>query len=84
MIEDQIVGRVARLADLLEDDLALALELALVEGGVDQDVGDEIERDVDILFQHAGMKRGLLPARVGIEIAADLLRSPSRCPWPSA
>ena len=32
MIEDDVVGRVARLPDLLQHDLALALQFALLEG----------------------------------------------------
>ncbi len=41
-IENEIVGRVARLTDFLDDDLALARQLAFLEGGIEQDIGDHI------------------------------------------
>ena len=42
-IEDDVVGRVLGLADLLQHDGALALELARVEGRMLQDVGEDVD-----------------------------------------
>ena len=71
MIEDDVVGRVARLADLLQHDLAFALEFALLEGRMGEDVGENIDAERHIGFQHARVERGLLAAGIGVEIAAD-------------
>ncbi len=43
-VEDNVVGGVVRLADLLQDDAALDLDLGRVERRVAQDVGDDVER----------------------------------------
>ena len=43
-IEDQIVGRVIGGGDLLQDDIALALELVGIENGLGQDIGQDIKR----------------------------------------
>ena len=71
MIEDDVVGRVARLAQLLQHHLALALQFGLLEGRVCENVGDDVERQRHIGLQHAGMEGGLLAAGIGVEIAAD-------------
>ncbi len=71
MIEDDVVGRVARLAKLLQHDLAFALQLALLESRVGQNVGQDVQRQRHIVLQDAGMKGGLLAAGIGVEEAAD-------------
>ena len=70
MIEDDVVGRVARLAELLQHHLALALQLGLLEGRVGEDVADHVQRQRHIGFQDAGMEGGLLAAGIGVEHAA--------------
>jgi hypothetical protein len=45
-VEDDVVGGVERLPDLLQDDMPLGLDLGRVEGGVEDDVGDDVEREV--------------------------------------
>ena len=42
MVEDDVVGRVVRLADLLQDDAALALQLVGSERAVRQNVADDV------------------------------------------
>ena len=44
-VEDDIVGRVERLADLLQDHAALDLDLLVREQRLQQDVGDDVERE---------------------------------------
>ena len=63
MVEDDVVGRVVGLADLLQDDAALALQLGRVEDRVLQDVGEDVERERDILLQHLGVDRRCFRAR---------------------
>ena len=72
-IEHEIVGRVLDRADLLQDDVLLALELVGVERALGENVGDDVERQVDVLAQHAGEIGGLLDAGLGVEVAADVL-----------
>ncbi len=73
MIEDDVVGRVVGLADLLQDHGALALQLLRVEGGVLQDVREDIESKRQILLQHLGVISGALAGGVGVEVTADRL-----------
>ena len=72
-IEHQVVRRVLDLADLLHDDAALARELGLVERRVLQDVGQQVDRERQVVGQHAGVVGGVLARGVGVELAADVL-----------
>jgi hypothetical protein len=71
MIEHDIVRRVFRLADLLQDDVALALEFVRIEPAVLENVGENVDRQRQIFRQHLGVVTGSFAARVGVEIAAD-------------
>ncbi len=71
MVEDDVVGRVLGLADLLQDHLTLALELGRLEGRVLQDVGQDIEAEAEIRAQYFGVIGGLLAAGIGVEMPAD-------------
>ena len=71
MVEDDVVRRVVGLADLLQDDAALALQLLGVEGGVGQDVADDVGGQRRVLLQHLDVVGGLLARGVGVEVAAD-------------
>ncbi len=73
IIEDDVVGRVVGLADLLQDDGALAFELGRVEGRVLQDVGEDVERERHVLLQHLGVIGRALARGIGVEVAADRL-----------
>ena len=70
-VEDQVVGRVVDLPDLLEDDAALLLELALVEGRALEDVADQVGGERQVGGEDAGVVGGLLARGVGVELAAD-------------
>ncbi len=73
IIEDDVVGRVVCLADLLQDHRALALELGRVEARIHQDVGEDVERERHILLQHLGVIGRALARGIGVEVAADRL-----------
>ena len=88
VVEDDVVGRVVGLADLLQDHGALALQLLRVEGRVRQDVADDVGGQRQVLLQHLDVIGGLLARGVGVEVAADRLdllgdgarRCAARCP----
>ena len=62
---------IGRRADLLHDHALLALELGLVEGGLGENVGEDIERETDVFAEHAREVARRLVAGRRIEIAAD-------------
>jgi hypothetical protein len=73
IVEHEIVGVVLRRADFLDDDVLLALELAWIEGGIGQDVGQHVDRKRHVGLEHAGEIGGGFGARCRVEVAADLL-----------
>jgi hypothetical protein len=64
---------VERLPDLLQDHVALHLDLARIEDRVQQDVGHHVERERHVRLQHAGVIGGHLARGVGVDIAAHIL-----------
>src|SRR4029078_8924639 len=54
-IEDQIVRRVAGRPDLLQDNVALALELVGIENRLGQDVGQDVEGLGPVVLEDAGI-----------------------------
>ena len=81
MIEDDVVGRVARLTDLLQHHLALAIEFHRIEGRLGEYVGEDVEPQRHVGLEHPRVKRGLLATRVGVEKTAhsfDLLGDVAR------
>ncbi|ESX88904.1 hypothetical protein X755_27800 [Mesorhizobium sp. LNJC405B00] len=54
-VEDDVVGRVVRGADLLQDHMLLALQFLWVEFGLLQDIGKDIHRQRHIVGQHPGV-----------------------------
>ena len=68
-----LVGAVAGGGDLLQDHLALALELVLGVARDLQDVGQDVEREADVGLERAREVGGGLQAGGGIELAADRL-----------
>ncbi len=72
-VEDHVVGRVERLADLRQDHAALGLDLGILEQRVEQDVGDHLHREGHVGAQYAGVVGGGLAAGVGVDVAADVL-----------
>ena len=72
-VEDDVVGRVVRGADLLQDHMLLALELVRVEFGFRQDVGKDVDGQRHVVAEHAGVVGGRLDAGGGVDLAADIL-----------
>ena len=73
VVEDDVVRRVVRLADLLQDHAPLALQFLGLEGGVGQDVADDVGGERGVLLQHLHVIGGLLARGVGVDVAADRL-----------
>jgi hypothetical protein len=67
------VGVVEPLLDLLEDDVALALELDRVEAGVHQRVGQDVHAGVEELAGQDQVVDGLVIAGPGVDLAAGRL-----------
>ena len=72
-VEHVVVRRVLDGADLLDDDVLLALELGRIEQALGQDVADDVEREADVGPDHAGEIAGPLDPGLGVEVAADVL-----------
>ena len=73
MVEDDVVGRVFRLPQLLEHDGALARQLVLVQQAVLEHVADHVERQRRVFLQDLGVIGGVLARRIGVHMAADRL-----------
>ena len=72
-VEDAILGRIERRADLLQDDMLLAFQLRRVEDRVAQDVGEDVEGERHVVLEDPGIVGGGLDAGRGIDLAADRL-----------
>jgi len=72
-VEDDVVRRVQRLADLLQDHTALDLDLAVLERRIQQDIGHHVQPQRHVVFQNTHIIGGHLAAGVGIDIATDVL-----------
>ncbi len=68
---DQVVRRVLHHADLFEDDAPLHLDVGLREARAEDDVGQQIERDVDLLVEHVRVEGGVLLPREGVHVPAE-------------
>ncbi len=73
MVEDDVVGCVDRLGDLLHHHFLLARQLIAVEGRVLQDVGQDVEGQRHVFLQHLGVIGGVVARGVRVDIAADRL-----------
>src|SRR5437764_5423849 len=73
MVEDDVVRGVVGLADLLQNDRALAFELGRVKARMHQDIGQDVEGERHILLQHLGVISRALARGVGVQVAADRL-----------
>jgi hypothetical protein len=62
MVEDNLLQVHLDLLHLPEDDAALPLNLLLPEGGVDEDVGEDLHRPLHVLRQALRVEHRLLPA----------------------
>ena len=73
MVEDNVVRRVVRLADFLQDDAPLPLQLLGRERAVGQDVTDDVGTQRQVFLQQLHVIRRLLTRRVGVDMAAHIL-----------
>jgi hypothetical protein len=71
MVEDEIVRRVERLPDLLNDDAAFALEFLGLEDRVLEDVGEQIDGEREVVAENARIIGRHLMRGMRIEMAAD-------------
>jgi hypothetical protein len=62
MVEDHLLQVHLDLLHLSEDDAALPLNLLLPEGGVGEDVGEDLHRPLHVLSQALRVENRLLPA----------------------
>ena len=72
---EQLVHEVGRLVlvheDLFEDDLALGLDLVGPEGRRPHDVGEDVEAELEVLVEQAGVEGRVLLGGEGVHVAAD-------------
>jgi hypothetical protein len=73
MIEDDVVGRVARLAEFGEHDRLFPLQLVGVEVRRADQIGDHIEPEREIASEEAGVEDGVVARSPGVERAAGIL-----------
>ncbi len=73
IIEHEIARIVLRGADLLHDHILLALELGRIERWVAENVGEHVERERHVGFEHARVIGRRFDRGRGVEVAADRL-----------
>ena len=61
VVEDDLLEVHLDLLTLAEDDAALPLNLLLAQGGVGEDVGEDLDRSLHIIRQTLGIEHCLLP-----------------------
>src|SRR5690349_8257801 len=75
-VVDQVVRRVLHHIDLLEHDASLLLDLFGVEGGVEEDVGEEVYGVGEELVEDLGVVADVLAAGEGVQDAAHRVDLP--------
>src|SRR5438094_246712 len=70
-VVDKIVGRILGLRDLLDNDLALALDLRRIEDRFKKDVREQISRHRQILAEHFRVVTGVFLASERVQYSAD-------------
>ena len=74
---EQVVHEVGGLVlvheDLLEDHLALGLDLVGAERRRPHDVGEDVEAELEVVVEHARVERGVLLGGEGVHVAAHRL-----------
>ena len=68
---DAVVGGVEAGGQLVEDDVPLHLDVVAVEGGVHDDVGQEVDRHGQLVGGHPGVEGRGLPPGEGVHVTAD-------------
>ena len=72
-VEDDVVGRIVGLSDLLQDYAALALDFLGGKDRMAQYVADYVGRERGVFLQDLKVEGGLLAGGIGIDMAADRL-----------
>jgi hypothetical protein len=67
-VVDQVVGGVLHHLDLLEDDRLLLLDVVGGEPRVTEDVGEQIDREGQVLVEHAHVEAGVLLGRERVHV----------------
>ena len=72
-VEYDVIRRVLRLANFLNNDPAFAFNLIIRHGRVGQDIGQDIDTHIQIFGQQAQIIGGFFTAGMGVHIAARIL-----------
>src|SRR5213592_821351 len=70
-VVDQVVGCVLHHLDLLEHDRLFALELLGVEDRVEEDIGQEVDRERQMLVEHLDVEARVFLGGEGVHLATD-------------
>ena len=70
-LADEVVRRVLDHLDLLENDAALHLHVVVGEAGMKNQVGEKVERHVDLLVQDVCVEGGVLLAGERVDVPAE-------------
>ena len=73
-LEDEVVRRVGDAVDLLQNDVAFRLEIALPEQRVADQIGEDLDRQREVGVEDVGLVAGVVAAGEGIETAAPDLQ----------
>ena len=73
MIEDDVVRRVTRLAQLGQHHPLLALELVGVEARPADEVGDQLDAQRQVAAKQPGVEHGMVARRPGVQRSPDIL-----------
>ena len=74
-IIDLVGGRIQIGVDLVQDDFLFLGQLVLGEGGMEGDVGKEVEAALVMLLEEGGLQAGLLLGGKSIEVAAYVVEA---------
>ena len=66
-----IVRRVVAHADFLEDHVAFGLDLVGPEGRTPHDVGEDVQRQLEVVVRNPHVERGVLLCGEGVHVTAD-------------
>ena len=72
-VKDDVIGRVERLPDFLQDHAAFHFDLGLGHLRIAQDVAENIHGQRHIAGQHPGIVGRALARGIGVQIPADIL-----------
>jgi len=66
VVQDELLLLLVDLGHFAKDDVALPLDGGLLELGVEEDVGEDLDGLADVLLEDLGEVDGLLPGGVGV------------------